>query len=236
MNDWFYSKITDYWDQQVDAIAVSAASLRALSDEQRKHALSDLDDAVLQHIAVLSSRGLINAAIAMADDLYKAASADLVWDDATESYLRMTAEPLAHALAERDFDVRYVINNTYEPTEHGLTRPLTLFPVWFQAAGFVYICPQHLVMKLAEADGIEGLRDVVSVLPRYIDEARYLANEIVRKAQAGRRHYLYLDTDSIAASFDCAAQSDPNAIIILRDAAPEPGSEIQVTYPTNVGD
>ena len=66
MSDWFYPKITDYWDQQVNAIAVSTDKLRALSEGQREHALSDLGDAVLQHTAVLSDRYLINAALCMA--------------------------------------------------------------------------------------------------------------------------------------------------------------------------
>jgi hypothetical protein len=235
MNDWLHGRLYEYWDQRVNGIAEAAERLRSLSEESREQAIHDLKDAVLQHCATLSSRHMLQQAVAMAEDLYKAASVDQILDDAMTDYLGVTAGTFGQVLAERDFDIRYVIANLYDPTEYGLERPLLWFPIWFNAAGLLYICPQHIAKRLMEGDGIEGLADVVEALPRYMAEARELANRILDKAQAQRAHYVFLDTDS-GASFDRAGKSSPNSVIILREELPDPGSKVQIIYPDGIDD
>jgi|AMFO01.1.fsa_nt_gi hypothetical protein len=53
---------------------------------------------------------------------------------------------------------------------------------------------------------------------------------LVESAQSDGQHYLFLDTDSTPECFQHAAKHAPNAISVYRDAAPTPGSQVQIRW------
>jgi hypothetical protein len=117
-----------------------------------------------------------------------------------------------------------------------MRRPLFLYPDWFHAAGFAYICPQHCASLLMSKDGISppGFAEAID---RYDAEARHLALGLVKRCHAERRHYVFLDADSVPGTFreSEAAAKAPGVVTICRNDAPFPGSQIQVTLPKSAG-
>lgn len=167
--------------------------------------------------------------VAFADDLYKAACGIDRWDDALEDYLAASAGTMTARLGERGFHVQYLIDNAWED----LTKPVQLLPHWYQAAGFVYACPQVVARQLATGDGVDAAADVQQLFAQYGPEARDVTSQLVARCQAERRSFVQLDVDSVEQSFDTAMQARGAAgvITIFRDQAPEPGTQVAAWLP-----
>lgn len=71
------------------------------------------------------------------------------------------------------------------------------------------------------------------MLERYGSEARDVVNQLVDRCQLERRPVMQLDTDPTEQSFDLAlsARGKPGVITVLRDAAPEPGTQVAAWLP-----
>lgn len=129
-----YPRLTDYWDEQVGAIDTGAQRLAELPQDARQAALSAIQAAVTEHVRVVPDDLLAQAAVAFADDLYKAACGIDRWDDALDDYLAASAATMSARLTERGLHLQYLVDNAWQD----LTKPLHLLPQWYQAAGFVY--------------------------------------------------------------------------------------------------
>lgn len=149
---WRLARVTDYWDQQVQAIDRHARLLESLPPDRLSRELAAITDAVARHGSLLSDAHLAWAAVAMADDLYKAVSVLNRWDPSIGSYLQASAGCFLELLSSRGMVLQYVVDNQFESTDTGMAGPLEWYHVWFRAAGFVYICPQHAASVLMEAD------------------------------------------------------------------------------------
>jgi hypothetical protein len=221
-------KVTDYWDEQVGAIDAAVSRLAQLDATERATALGEIVRAIQRHTSALDDKTLVQASIAVTDDLYKAASRIGYWDQDVQEYLAASAGSFASAVRNRGWLIQYLVDNSAPD----MSRPLELFPEWFPAAGFVYVCAQAVVPRLVEADPDAAKLDPAEVVPMYIDEARYVAGEIVGRCHETRQHFVQLDTDAVESSFDKALEHrGPSVLTIVREQAPVPGSKVSVLFP-----
>lgn len=221
-------KITDYWDTSQESIPRFASELSKLSPKAAKKITTATHAEVTEHVRVLSDKHLLLAAATVADNLYQAASTIEFWDTAVEDYLKCSAATFFGLLSQRGYQIHYVIDNCYDD----LQRPTQLFPLWFQACGIVYVCPQLIVLKLMEADGVP-MANYSDSLSNYIAEARHIGGLIVQKCRDEASHYVYLETDFQDGSLDTALQSRgaPGVLSVFRNEVPVPGSNVAVVFP-----
>ena len=223
-----------YWDTRTDAIAHFSEQIRECASEtQRDRLLARIARDVRARVKKLSDQDLVLTAVSAGDDLYKAADATEIWDAALAQYLAASADTFFRGVADRGYVVHSLIDNSFEA---GMQRPLVLYPDWFRAAGFAYICPQHCATMLMTKDGIPPA-EFVEALPRYDAEARELALSLVRMCHTERRHYVFLDADSVPGAFreSEAAAEAPGVLTLFRSEAPLPGSQVRVSLPTSPG-
>jgi hypothetical protein len=228
MQDWMLPRITDYWDQRVGAIERLSRALKAIPSSDYLATVTSLRAAIVRHVGALTDQHLLIAAVALADDLYKAADESSYWDEALEQYLTASAETFFGTLSSRGYQVNYVIDNSYDD----LNRPTRFYPMWFRAAGIIYICPQHMASRVMEHDGVSE-SDWSGEMERYIQEGRHIASQVVSRCRTEKRSFVFLAIDG---NEEClkdayAAVGSPGVIGIFRKEAPIPGSGISVTMP-----
>jgi hypothetical protein len=132
----------------------------------------------------------------------------------------------------RGYVVRYVVDNQFSGIEYLRMGPFDLFPRVFNAAGFVYSCPQMVALQLMRADGVPD-GDYESRLAQYIEEARMVNDRVISTCRNDGRHFVLLETDYEDGSLDAAlnGERDPGALTIIRNEAPLPGTNVAVTFP-----
>ena len=221
-------KITDYWDQQVEAISTMAGRLAALNSDARERALNGFVSAIARHVEAIPEPLLVSVAVVVADDLYKAACWIDRWDDSVNAYLSATAGQFWTLIADRGYTVRYLVDNTFETWE----RPLQLFPAWFAAANFVYVCPQAIAADLIKADGGSDTT-LKEQLPRYVAEARAVTEKVLARCRTEGRHYILLDLDYDERTLQSslAERGRPGVITVFRNQAAEPGTTVALWAP-----
>ena len=74
MQSWMLRHISDYWDQRVDAIDRLSRAFAALPKGEKETAFNAIYDSVTLHADKLSTEEMCKFAVAMVDDLYKAAN------------------------------------------------------------------------------------------------------------------------------------------------------------------
>jgi hypothetical protein len=228
-------KITDYWDEQVRAIDKAALELLELNDSEGERAASEIAASVREHVRVLPDEILIRATVPVLDDLYKAACATTRWDGGLETYLEASAGTFMGLLAERGFRCQYLVDNAWED----LTRPLELFPPWYQAAGLVYACPQSIARDLMQSDEPGTSNAELSTrMPMYIDEARDVIIQLVGRCISEGRHFTQLDANYVDGSFAQPFEHSGAAgvLTVFRNQAPEPGSTVDLWYPAGISE
>jgi hypothetical protein len=186
---------------------------------------------VSEHVRVLPDKLLVQAAISIMDDLYKASCWIDRWDPNLAAYLDATAGVFSSTFAERGFTVRYLVDNTFDDME----RPVRLFPEWFRAAGIVFACPQVVGFELIRK--VEGEHASLSDrLPIYIHEARDIVESVLDRCRAESRHFLLLDIDFDEQSFHTSLQGkDANGTLtIFRNEAAQPGTTVVAWLPTEL--
>jgi hypothetical protein len=234
VTNWTYPTVTDYWDQQRGAIDDAGKRLEKLSADRRRDALEEIAAAVTEHVRALPDELILAVAVAVADDLYKAASSTDRWDDSLRTYLEASAGVFFSRLANRGLLVQYAVDNAWDD----LTRPAELFPAWYAAAGLIFICPQVVAFELIVGAGDAAPVVDKTVAEAHLEEARIVSASIVTTCQAEGRHLVYLETDSAPGSFDSvlSKRGAKNAVTIFRTEAPAPGSAVQIWYPTQNAD
>jgi len=232
MNDWMLRKITDYWDLQVGAVFAMAQRLEAAgrTPDGRQRARDEIPTAVSRQVEALSDDHVALAAFAMVEDLYKSAASLTYWNEYLAEYLALSAGTFGRCLSERGFTLHYLVDNTFEASETGLSGPTIWFPTFFRSAGFGYVCPQEIARTLMTHDHCDPAA-FIALLPRYIDEARNVASEAVRRLHKQGAHYCHLDADWVDTSFAVSmdAREVPGVITVVRNEAPVKGSKSQLT-------
>src|SRR5687767_1458830 len=111
MDDWMLPKLTDYWDQQVQAIDGFSQALGRLETEQLDTAKQAIAACVAEHVRVMPDEILLRAVLPVVDDLYKAACSIGRWDASLEAYLAASAGTFSQALSQRNLRVQYLVDN-----------------------------------------------------------------------------------------------------------------------------
>jgi hypothetical protein len=234
--DWFCSRITDYWNPNTDAIGWFAAQMRALSQEELARAGSSLSETILEHTRVLSDADLLRAATILADDSFKSVWVSRYLDHAVSLYLNSSASVFLNVLRQRGYVLHYFVDNTFPQTPDGFQPLLDVLGLWFESAGFVYICPQAAALDMMAADGIA--RDSYFVqLNRYMAEARYLAHTLMDRCQATGRHYVLIDADFEEELIPSILKRDrPGILTVFRNEPPVKGTKLHIVYPIQRAD
>lgn len=222
--------VLDFWDQRKDAVYSHSLRLRSLNTAERSEALSSIASFVQSSCEGLSDINLARLAFVMADDLYKAANRDtIMMDETLLQFLEASASTFLRILSERGFMLHYLVDNAFRETLHGMQRPLSVYPRWYQSSGVIYICPQHLALLMMKEKGYDE-DPYFQLLPDFIGSARSIAGRFARKCHEERCHYLFLDTQSRPDSFDVPLSDDetPGSITIIRNDAPVEGSTCSV--------
>ena len=237
MQNWMLPRITDYWDEQVQAIDRLSRVLDAVPPSQRDGQVALIRAAIARHVSALSDVDLTRAANCVADDLYKAVDRLSYWDHALETYLLASAGSFFEAVRTRGYILSYIVDNNFDD----LTRPVRWFPMWYKPTGLCYICPQLIAYSLqilengGTADELQQPLDPtrLGLIPSYIEEAREIASQLIRKCRDDRRHFVFLATDShegcLSAALD--ASGHPGMIRAFRNEPPIPGSRCTVSFP-----
>lgn len=232
-NAWMLPKLTDYWDPASGAINAHGQHLEALEQPELYAALDDIEAAVSDHVGALDDDLLLKGALVVSDYLYRSACAMDRWDDGLADYLGASAGTFMRSLSERGFMLQYVVDNHWDD----LSRPLDLFPHWYEAACISYVCPQAIVPMLAEGDAEAEALDLGDQVPLFINEARHVAHKIVASCQEERRHLFHLDCDSAKGCFSSVerVRGDAGILTVCRNDAPGPDTTVQAWYPTALG-
>lgn len=222
-NPWLFPAFPSYYDVNTSAVQRHAETLGRLSGRDRGRALEQISEAVMLHAQKWDDKQLAGAAISMADDLYKYGCTAESWDGVTADYVAAVWGSIMRYVAERGFQVRYVVDNTWPD---GLQRPLQLFPLLFPAAGLIYLCPQAFATETQKAEGDDAVENLAS----YIVEGRMMAKLTVQLADSRGSHFLYLEADFAPGSLDTVLglPSRAGTISIFRTEPGIPHSRIEV--------
>jgi hypothetical protein len=231
MGDWDLC-LADYWDQTSGAINRAALRLSKLNGPERLVACGQIRDAVRMGAHALADGQLLQAAVSMVDDLYKYVNEEVLMDEALFDYLDAFGRTLTKSVRERGYVIRYVVENQFSGIDFLMLGPFDLFPRVFNAAGFVYICPQQLGLHLMRADGITA-SEYARAIAQYITEARLVGDKLVSKCHDDDQHYVFLEADYQKGALDIAlrGRGAPGVLSVFRQDAPVPGSEVFVAFP-----
>jgi hypothetical protein len=227
MQGWMLNRITDYWDQQVDAIERLSEVLADASDAERPAQIDAIDAAITRHVRALDDKLLQQSAIPIVEDLYKSIIELSRLDSPLLSYLEATGVPYFRELSRRGYSVNYFIDNSY----NSFGGPVVALPAWFGAAGLAYVCPQAIAIADFEKNRPES--EWPSLAAKYTASARDVAGELVDRLRQAGRSFAYLDTDAPEGAFAAAERTrgKTGVIHIIRVEAPTPGSKCLVTFP-----
>jgi hypothetical protein len=225
MPDWMLPNITDYWDERVEAIERLSRVIAELPEAERAAQLASISAAVGHHASALPEADLVKYAVPIVEDLYKAASKRSYLDDPLLQYLAAIGSPYFQALSARGYMVHYFIDNTYER----LDGPALAFPMWFDAAGLFYICPQEIACKRFEKD--KPREQWPALVTRHIADGRTVADLTANHCHAAGRHFVYLDIDATDFAIALKLCEQPGVIHVFRKEAPIPGSRCVMRLP-----
>ena len=230
--NWVMPNLSDYWDDDKDAIYLNSRQLTMMNDKERALALSSIRSAVRTCTQILNDEQLIRTAHYMVDALYRAANRpELFFDLALYQYLEASAATFCECLAARGLTIRYLIDNPYEPTFYGMMRPIEIYRDWFRSSGFVYIWPHLLALEAMVLNGSQKCY-FFELLPKYIDEARQTADQLVEQCRKDRRHYVLLETDGVRQTFEKSMRqkSQTGIITVMRTQPPVQGSGYNIYF------
>jgi len=230
MDNW--NNPIDYWDQNKKAILRNTRRLDKLGDTDRKAAYEQIRDTIRRYAHQLEDEQLMNLVVTMVEDLYKFANEEAVIVGPLFEYLDAFGRTLTKIVRERGYVIRYVVGNQFFDVDLLMLGPFKNFHKTFNVVGFVYICPQLLGFNLMQHDGIKT-SEYLKVIPRYIDEARDVSNNLVTKCKEENRHYTFLEVDYQVGVLDIALEGReaPGVLSIFRNEAPIAGSKVAITFP-----
>lgn len=227
--NWIFTIIKDYWNWKTDAIFANAAKIAKYDEKKQNDTYGLIRQSIHSLAETFTERDLAVNAFLMCEDFYKSLNRPTIrLDNSLMQYIHASCGSFCEILFQRGFAVHYLIDNTFEQTEFGMTYPLRAFPFLFRAAGFVYICPQHIAFEMITYDKKEKYFDH---LPDYIGKARLASSGLIDKCHRDGRHYVLLDTDADEKLLEKAMDfgNTPHVVTVLRNEAPIEGSTCAVS-------
>lgn len=224
---WRLGALTDYYDHEASCLVEMPRRLALLGNAGRALALETVRLQVNRLAGDLTDDLVQAVSVSMIEDLYKSGSVLPQWNPSTAQYVTAVWATFFEVMTTRGYSMHYIVENTFP--DH-LERPLQLYPVLFTAAGITYVCPHHLATKLPDAADAERS---VAGLRHWLNEGRYLAEQVATRAARQNQSLMYLEIDYDAGCLDriLSLSAAPGVVIVVRHLAPQAGSTVQVTYP-----
>lgn len=222
----------DYWDYNKKAILRTTQRLHKLEETDRKTACEEIRNKVRDYTDQLTDEQFLQMMVTMVDDLYKSVNDEVLLATALFEYLDAFGRTLTQVLRERGYVIQYIVENQFFDIDILLRGPFDVFASFFQAAGFVYICPQQVIPFLMQHDNIPATEYEKSV-DKYINEARHISDKLVTECHENNLHYIFLEVDFQEGSLDVAMEKSgsPGVLNIFRNEAPVAGSQIAISFP-----
>jgi hypothetical protein len=233
MSEW-NTPFVEYWDQATGAINRNALRFTKLAESERAVACKVIQDSVQRSAGGWSDQQLLRAAVSMVDDLYMYMNDTMLSNAAVYVYLDAFARTFTMTVAERGYVVEYIAENAFSGIDFLVIGPFDWFSKVFSAAGFVYICPQHLAFRLMQADGL-AVSDYEHSVGKYIAEARMLARRLVMECRSDKRHFVFLEADyeDDSLNYVLEGRGDSGVLSVFRNQAPLLGTEVDVVFPNS---
>jgi len=233
-NEWFFPRLTDYFDWEKNAIVQNSRKLEKLDQSDRKVALKSIDSAIQKHTRALTDKELVSVAFIIVEDLYKNITQNITkWDNFLEGYLMIVGMFFFSDLHKRKFRIRYIIDNHYDNSPVGLMGPVYWFPKFFETAGLTYICPHHQIYS--EDQKKENLPEKIGAIKKELLEAnRRNFRRAVIKCEREQSNYvaMIIDSDEQNMEFllDFIDIEDEMAISVIRQERPVKGSKAILSH------
>lgn len=229
MDEWFLNRLTDYWDnREQNSIAIYSQQLGKCTPKEKSEAEDAIRAAIAKHVSVLTDEQLLNAAFIITDDIYKSVNGMSSYNDLVTDYLTASVGTFFQLFHERGYALHYLTNNTFTDWK----MPIFILGRIFVPAGMVYICPQQIAQMLMKHDQIT-LTDYFDHLPRYIQEAEGIAEEVLERCHAQGESYFYLYVDGETENFNTAIEEigEEGVLTVFREEAPVAGTSCLVYSP-----
>lgn len=221
------------WNQEQGAVRYWAHKLGRGDADAKKRGVRFFREKIMTYAAALNDHDIQMAVFEMVDEIYKTANSPAILSQderrGITQYLSVSAAVFAAVVSQRGFAIHYVVNNTFKRDLDNLEGPLFIFPDWFKAAGFNYICPQLIGWQLiVDCEGND--ETFLLAWPECEKDSRERAGVNVELCHEKHQHYVYLDTEGNDSSFDVAmkAAQFPGVVQVFREEPPVPGSKCVV--------
>ena len=226
------TNLSDFWDQNKNAVIQNASRLMRLRDDERAKEILSIRHEVTRQVNALSDEQMLKLAVTLVDDIYQHVNDEVIVGPIVFAYLDACGAALIQLLKARGYVVHYIVENQFLSTEFLFLGPFDIFKKFFNAIGLVYICPQLLGWQLMSADGINE-EQYSEQFAQYADEARFLSSRLVEKCRQEDRHFIYLETDFREGCLDRVMdlQGAANVLRVFRNDAPVPDSSVDVIFP-----
>jgi hypothetical protein len=234
LENWFFKKISDYWDNQSKNSIFEYSQLigNYLPDKQGK-TLDEISEAIFEHVAVMDDEQLNYAAFVIADDIYKSANEISIFNSYISNYLAASAGTFFKLLKYRGYCLHYLTNTLFTGSMSlGLMRPTQVFSHFFVSSGIRYICPHEIALDLMKRDGLNE-SDYDDNIARYLPEAENIGNMIIDQCQDNNDSYFNLQIGGEAKNFQNSFEriKDKGVITVFRSEPPISGTTCTVKFP-----
>jgi hypothetical protein len=229
--DWFFSKITDYWDNKSkNSIYEYAKEIRKYDSKEQEQIRFKIIEAIVKHFGALNDKQLAMVATVIVDDIYKSLNSIPVFMEEIITYLDASAGTFFELLKRKNFVVHYLTNNAYSD----LQRPIDIYRDCFIAANIRYICPHEIAVSLMENDGITR-SDYQKNIDRYIDEAKLVGDMVIDKCHENMDSYFNLQIDGDEEKFQKSIDmiGREGIITVFRSDSPLESTKYKVFYPSD---
>ncbi len=223
------------WDDRADAIAREVTVLAALAVEDKENRLRLLRETTAGRAAACDDADLCFHAWLLTEALAKTGNrlTDPP-DNETLAYLTHTTAVLLDEVQRRGYRLMVSLELNYG---EALGAPVQVLPSWYTAAGFLYLCPQHLAYRRGLEETAES-GAALAALAGHLPWALTVCASGVQAAREAATPLLFLeagadgsprDPDPLAPTVE--AYDPTRDLLVARDTPPVAGSRALVVMP-----
>jgi hypothetical protein len=234
LESWFFKKISDYWDNQSkNSIFEYSQTIGKYPPNKQEKILSEIREAIFEHVAALDDEQLNYAAFVIADDIYKSANEISLFNSYISDYLEASAGTFFELLNYRGYCLHYLANTVFAGSAaDGFIRPLHIFSHFFMPSGITYVCPHEIALDLMKRDGLSE-SDYDGNIAIYLPEAEDVGNMVIDKCHENNDNYFNLQIDGEGDKFQKSFErvKDKGIITVFRSEPPVSGTTCTVKFP-----
>jgi len=234
MADWYFPRLTDYWDNQNQNNIFEFSQIIGFYNEETQTKLyNEIRERIFELVAAMNDEQLCYAAFIIADDLYKSANEIGLFKRDISNYLEATAGTFFDLLKQRGYCLHYLANTLFAGSAaEGFIRPLKIFRRYFGPSGITYICPHEIALDWMQKDGL-SLDDYDQNIDRYLEKAQADGDQRIAQCDQTNDHYFNLQIDGDEKHFmqSFARVNDKGIITVFRSEPPLKGTTCNVIFP-----